>query len=102
MPGQRARASQVLIPHECVSVKNATACHRHGDGVSSSATAAKNASISPLVSGRDTRHESGFPLIRQHVSAGIPVRAQPPAEVTEIRHPRPVTARGGSCTVTQP
>jgi hypothetical protein len=46
----RARASQVLIPHECISVKNATACHRHGDGVSSSAAAAKNASISPLVS----------------------------------------------------
>ena len=41
------------------------------------------------------RHEPGFPLIRQHVGVGFPVRAEPPAEVTDIRHPRPVAARGG-------
>ena len=46
----RARASPVLIPHECISVKNATACHRHGDAASNLAAAAKNASISPRAS----------------------------------------------------
>ena len=29
----RARASPVLIPHECISVKNALACHCHGQDV---------------------------------------------------------------------
>ena len=44
------RASPVLIPQECISVKNATACHRHGDCVPSRAAAAKNNSISLPVS----------------------------------------------------
>src|SRR5258707_675861 len=30
-PACRARVSPVLSPHECISVKNATASHRHGD-----------------------------------------------------------------------
>jgi len=46
----RPRASQVLTPHECISVKNATACHRHGDVVTSRPAAAKNASTSRLLS----------------------------------------------------
>ena len=44
--GRRARASPVRSPQECISVKNATACHRHGELACSVAAAAKNASIS--------------------------------------------------------
>jgi hypothetical protein len=42
----RARVSPVRSPHECIKVKNAGACHRHGDQVSSVAAAVKNTSIS--------------------------------------------------------
>ena len=42
----RARVSPVRSPHECIRVKNATACHRHGHGVCIRAAAAKNNSIS--------------------------------------------------------
>ena len=42
----RARVSPVRSPHECISVKNAAACHRHGELVSSLAAAVKNPSIS--------------------------------------------------------
>jgi len=45
-----ARASPVLIPHECISVKNATACQRHGESVSRLAAAPKNNPICRLVS----------------------------------------------------
>ena len=44
-PVCRARVSPVRSPHECISVKNAGACHRHGELVSSVAAAVKNASI---------------------------------------------------------
>jgi hypothetical protein len=47
---RRARASPVRIPHECIRVKNATACHRHGHDVCRCAAAVKNRSISSLVS----------------------------------------------------
>ena len=45
-PVCRARASPVRSPHECISVKNAAACHRHGELVCSVAAAVKNCSIS--------------------------------------------------------
>jgi hypothetical protein len=49
-PACRARVSPVRSPHECISVKNATACHRHGDWVLSATAAAKNNSICLLLS----------------------------------------------------
>lgn len=49
-PACRARVSPVLSPHECISVKNTTACHRHGDWDWSAAAAVKNSSISLALS----------------------------------------------------
>jgi hypothetical protein len=48
--GRSSRVSPVRSPQQCISVKNATACHRHGECASSLAAAAKNASISRLLS----------------------------------------------------
>jgi hypothetical protein len=45
-PVFRARTSPVRSPQECISVKNAAACQRHGELVSSLAAAVKNASVS--------------------------------------------------------
>jgi hypothetical protein len=49
LPGLQGRVSPVLSPHECISVKNATACHRHGDRVWIWVAAVKNNSISRRV-----------------------------------------------------
>ena len=49
-PAYRARVSPVLSPHECISVKNAVACHLHGDWDWSAAAGVKNSSISLALS----------------------------------------------------
>ena len=48
--GRSRRASPLRSPQQCISVKNATACQRHGDVVFRVAAAAKNASISFVLS----------------------------------------------------
>ena len=44
------RTSHVRSPHECISVKNAAACHRHGEAICSAVAAPKNASMSQRLS----------------------------------------------------
>ena len=39
-------------------------------------------------------HGPGFPLVGQHVGVALSAGAKPPAEVTDVGHPRPVAARG--------
>ena len=70
-PVCRARVSPVRSPHECISVKNATACHRHGDGVCSLCGGGEEQL--DLTAGQQVGvggNERGFPPVGQHVGVG--------------------------------
>ena len=39
--------------------------------------------------------DRGFPAVGQHVGVGVALHLEPPADVADVGHPRPVAARGG-------
>ncbi len=90
------RVSPVRSPQQCISVKNAAACHRHGEAAFSVAAAAKNASISSRAQQVGVGgHERGLPPVGQDVGVTLPMGLQPPADVADVGHPGPVTPRAG-------
>ena len=55
-----ARVSPVRSPHECIRVKNATACHRHGDArLQPCRGGEEQLDLTPWSTGRDGRATNG-------------------------------------------